>query len=200
MSGSGRRGVRARLILASDRVSRGEREDRTAAGVAALLATAGVELAEVVAVPDELAALVAALLAGCACRDLVLTSGGTGIGPRDVTPEATRAVIEREIPGLGEAMRAASLGKVPTAALSRATAGTRGAALVVNLPGSPSGARECLAAVLPALLHGVRLLTGGVADCQAELGAQPHLTPAGPATSPRRPSAGPPPAGPAARA
>jgi molybdopterin adenylyltransferase len=178
------RPLRARLILASDRVSRGEREDRTAAGVAAVLEAAGVELAEVVAVPDEQGALVAALRAACAAADLVLTSGGTGIGPRDVTPEATRAVLEREIPGLGEAMRAASLPKAPTAALSRATAGTVGPSLVVNLPGSPAGARECLAAVLPALLHGLRLLAGGVADCQAEL----------------RPPAAPERGGPAARA
>jgi len=172
-----RRPVRARLILASDRVSRGEREDRTAAGVAAVLASAGIELELVVAVPDDQAALVAALRAACAAADLVLTSGGTGIGPRDVTPEATRAVLQREIPGLGEAMRATSLASVPTASLSRATAGTVGNSLVVNLPGSPAGARECLAAVLPALVHGVRLLTGGVADCAAEL-----KPPAGPAT------------------
>ncbi len=171
------RPVRARLILASDRVSRGEREDRTASGVATVLASVGIELGGVVAVPDDQASLVTALRAACAEADLVLTSGGTGIGPRDVTPEATRQVLQREIPGLGEAMRAASLAAVPTAALSRATAGTVGSSLVVNLPGSPAGARECLAAVLPALVHGLRLLTGGVVDCAMEL-----KPPAGPAT------------------
>jgi len=165
--------IRARLILASDRVSRGEREDRTAAGVREVLEAGGVSLLDVAAVPDEKDALVAALRQACAQADLVLTSGGTGIGPRDVTPEATRAVLDREIPGLGEAMRAASLGKVPTAALSRALAGTAGRALVVNLPGSPGGARESLQAVLPALLHGVKLLAGAVRDCAEDLSRPP---------------------------
>jgi molybdopterin adenylyltransferase len=187
--------ARAHLILASDRVSRGEREDRTAAGVRAVLAAADVELLAVTAVPDERPALEAAIRSACAGCDLVLTSGGTGIGPRDVTPEATRALLDREIPGLGEAMRAASLGHVPTAALSRATAGTRGRTLIVNLPGSPAGARECLAAVLPALLHGVKLLGGGVADCAAEV-ARPASRAAPPLSSPDGPGAG----GPAARA
>jgi molybdopterin adenylyltransferase len=158
------------LLLASDRVSRGERQDATAAQLAPVLAGVGLALDEVRAVPDERAALAAALREACAIAELVLTSGGTGIGPRDVTPEATRDVIEREIPGLGEAMRAASLAKVPTAALSRATAGTVGGTLVVNLPGSPKGAAECLATVLPAVLHGMKLLAGAVKDCQQELG------------------------------
>jgi molybdenum cofactor synthesis domain-containing protein len=162
----------ARLILASDRVARGEREDRTAAGVRAELEAAGVELADVAVVPDEVGALREALLAACERASIVLTSGGTGIGPRDVTPEATRAVLERELPGLAEAMRAASRTHVPTADLSRALAGTRGRALVVNLPGSPGGARECLAAVLPALLHGTKLLAGGLADCRDDPGVR----------------------------
>ncbi len=157
--------MRAHLILASDRVSRGERQDRTADGVRSVLAAAGVELAAVLAVPDERQLLADAIRAACRDVPLVLTSGGTGIGPRDVTPEATRDVIEREIPGLGEAMRAASFATVPTASLSRATAGSIGRSLVVNLPGSPGGARDCLAAVLPALLHGARLLAGAVKDC-----------------------------------
>jgi molybdenum cofactor synthesis domain-containing protein len=158
------------LILASDRVSRGERDDATAAQLAPVLAGAGLRLDEVLAVPDERAALAGALRKAAASAELVLTSGGTGIAPRDVTPEATRDVIEREIPGLGEAMRAVSLAKVPTAALSRATAGTLGGALILNLPGSPKGAAECLAAVLPAVQHGMKLLAGAVRDCQQELG------------------------------
>jgi len=165
--------ARCILILASDRVARGEREDETAARLRPVLAAAGLQLDEVLAVPDERAALAAALRQAAARAELVLTSGGTGIGPRDVTPEATREVVEREIPGLGEAMRAASLTKVPTAALSRATAGTVGGALLVNLPGSPKGAAECLAAVLPALQHGMKLLAGAVRDCQQELGGAP---------------------------
>jgi len=167
--------ARCVLILASDRVSRGEREDETAARLRPVLAAAGLQLDEVLAVPDERGALAAALRQAAARAELVLTSGGTGIGPHDVTPEATRDVVEREIPGLGEAMRAASMGKVPTAALSRATADTLGGALLVNLPGSPKGAAECLAAVLPALQHGMKLLAGAVRDCQQELGgAQPR--------------------------
>jgi molybdenum cofactor synthesis domain-containing protein len=159
------------LILASDRVSRGERQDATADGVRAVLAAAGVELVSVRAVPDDVEALGAALRAAAREARLVLTSGGPGIAPRDVTPEATRAVVEHEIPGLGEALRAASLAKVPTAALSRATAGSLGASLVVNLPGSPGGAAECLATVMPALLHGLRLRAGAVVDCAEEIGA-----------------------------
>jgi len=167
---------RAELILASDRVSRGERTDATAAGVRAVLAGAGIDLLEVVAVADEVAALEAALRRALTRADLVLTSGGTGIGPRDVTPEATRRVIERVVPGVGEAMRAASARTVPTAALSRALAGTSGRSLVVNLPGSPSGARECLAVVLPALVHGLRLLEGQVEDCAREAPPQAGST------------------------
>jgi molybdenum cofactor synthesis domain-containing protein len=162
----------ALLILASDRVARGEREDRTAAGIRAELQAAGVALLDVRVVPDEQEALRVALVAACDEAAIVLTSGGTGIGPRDVTPEATLAILEREIPGLGEAMRAVSRGRVPTADLSRAVGGTRGRALVVNLPGSPAGARECLAAVLPALLHGVKLLAGSLADCRDDPGVR----------------------------
>ncbi|MDB5096814.1 MAG: mog [Cyanobacteria bacterium RYN_339] len=91
---------------------------------------------------------------------LILTTGGTGVAPRDVTPEATMAVCDRLVPGLGEAMRAASLAKTPMAMISRATAGLRGACLIVNLPGSPKGARECLEAVMPALGHAVELARG----------------------------------------
>ena len=122
----------------------------------------GAEVVEAGILPDERAAIEAALIrladeVGC---DLVLTTGGTGVAPRDVTPEATIAVCDRLVPGLAEAMRAASLAKTPMAMISRAAAGLRGATLIVNLPGSPKGARECLEAVLPALPHAVQLAKG----------------------------------------
>jgi molybdopterin adenylyltransferase len=158
-----------RLVLASDRVAAGERADATAEGVRAILEAAGLELEGVVAVPDDEAALVKALREAVAACPLVLTSGGTGLSVRDVTPEATRRVLEREIPGLGEAMRAASRAAVPTADLSRGLAGTAGQSLLINLPGSPAGARECLEAVLPAVLHGLRILKGAVQDCADDL-------------------------------
>jgi molybdenum cofactor synthesis domain-containing protein len=158
-----------RVILASDRVSRGQREDGTAGGLRQLLEQAGYEFESAVAVPDDLAALSAAIVEAAKVVPLVLTSGGTGIAPRDVTPEATRAVIERELLGFGEAMRAASREATPTADLSRATAGTLGSSLVVNLPGSPKGAVECLAAVLPSVGHGLRLLAGAVKDCALDV-------------------------------
>jgi molybdenum cofactor synthesis domain-containing protein len=158
------------LVVCSDRAASGARGDETAARLRPLLEGAGHALATVRVVADDRAAIEEALRELARSHALVLTTGGTGIAPRDVTVEATRAVVEREIPGLGEAMRAKSFAATPTALLSRATAGTLGKALIVNLPGSPKGAVECLDVVLPVLGHGARLLAGGVADCQKELG------------------------------
>ncbi len=122
----------------------------------------GAEVVESGILPDERADIEAALirLADAVGCDLVLTTGGTGVAPRDVTPEATIAVCDRLVPGLAEAMRAASLAKTPMAMISRAAAGLRGATLIVNLPGSPKGARECLETILPALPHAVSLACG----------------------------------------
>jgi molybdopterin adenylyltransferase len=160
----------AALLICSDRAARGERGDATAARLRPLLQGAGHVLAATEVVADDRAAIEARLRELAAHHRLVLTSGGTGIGPRDVTVEATKAVVERELPGLGEAMRQKSFAQTPTALLSRATAGTLGAALIVNLPGSPGGAAECLAVVLPVVAHAARLLAGRVRDCQQELG------------------------------
>ena len=159
----------AKVITVSDRSARGEREDRSGPAVAELLAAAGYALLELQIVPDEQPLIEAALRA--AVREdaaLIVTTGGTGFAPRDVTPEATLAVCERLTPGIPEAMRAASLRITPRAMLSRAAAGICGRSLIVNLPGSPKAARENLEAVLPSLAHGLEMLRGGQADCAAQ--------------------------------
>jgi molybdenum cofactor synthesis domain-containing protein len=157
--------VHATVIVVSDRSARGEREDLTGPRLRDFLVQNQIEVARVVVVPDEREQIVHELVGACGTSDVVFTAGGTGLAPRDVTVEATRSVIEKEIPGIAEAMRAASAAKVRTAMLSRATAGTRGRTLIVNLPGSPNGACECAAVVLPVLPHAVQLLQGEVKDC-----------------------------------
>ena len=158
--------IRIAILTASDKGARGEREDKSAAVIRQMLA----DLGEVVAydvVADERQLLAAKMREFCDLTraDLVLTTGGTGFSPRDVTPEATREVIEREVPGLPEAMRAASLKVTPQAMLSRAVAGIRGQTLIVNLPGSPKGVRENLAVILPVLPHGLDILKGKAGEC-----------------------------------
>lgn len=159
---------RVAILTVSDRSSQGIRAD-TSGEVIRELITAQIR-AEIVAyrvVPDERPAIEAALRewADSRAADLILTTGGTGLAPRDVTPEATRAVIERDVPGIPEAMRARSLQVTPMAMLSRMVAGTRGQTLIINLPGSPRGARENLEVVLPALQHGLDKLLGDPQDC-----------------------------------
>lgn len=157
---------RAVVVTVSDRASAGVYEDETGPAVAAFLAGHGYEVAGTLVVPDDRPRIEAALK-GAAERDaaLVLTCGGTGFSPRDVTPEATEAVCERRVPGLPEAMRAASAGITDRAWLSRATAGIRGRTLIVNLPGSPRAAVENLEAVVGPLAHGLDILRGGPATC-----------------------------------
>lgn len=155
------------VLTVSDRSFRGEREDRGGPAVAdAARSLLGADVVELLVVPDEKDDIAWNLtrLADNVRVDLVLTTGGTGISERDVTPEATRAVITRELPGLGEAMRAASRTALPTAMLSRQVAGIRGKTLVVNLPGSPRGAVECLEAIAAALPHAVAMLRGDAPD------------------------------------
>lgn len=146
---------RAAVLTVSDLGSRGERVDTAGPAVAALLAGAGFEVAEQVLLPDE-PEQIAALLRRWADEGaiaLAVTTGGTGLAPRDRTPEATLAVLDYRVPGMEEAMRAASLAAVPTAMLSRAVCGVRGRTLIVNLPGSERGARENLTVLLPVLEH-----------------------------------------------
>lgn len=167
--------MKAAILTISDKGHRGEREDRSGPALAAWLTERQVEVVFTRLLADEVDVISAQLInwvKSAAC-DLILTTGGTGVSPRDVTPEATRAVLEREIPGIGEAMRAASLAKTPFAMLSRAVAGVRGQTLIVNLPGSPAGAVENIAAVWPAVKHAVSKIQGDTSDCAPAAAAQP---------------------------
>jgi molybdopterin adenylyltransferase len=152
--------IRVGILTVSDRSARGERADESGPLLRQMAERNGWVIEREGIVPDELSSIKATLAswADDARLDLILSTGGTGFAPRDVTPEATRAVIEREAPGLAEAMRAASLLKTPHAMLSRAVCGIRGRTLIVNLPGSPKAARENLETILPALPHAIALL------------------------------------------
>lgn len=149
------------MITVSDRSSAGERDDDSGPAAVRILSDAGFDASDPVVVADELDDITSALREAIAGGvDLVVTTGGTGLGPRDVTPEATRAVIDREVVGLAETMRAAGREKTPMAALSRAIAGTAGKTLILNLPGSPKGVVESLDAVIEVLPHALDVLAG----------------------------------------
>ena len=155
------------VITVSDRGSRGERADGSGPAIAEMLAVAGIEVVGRGMVPDERKEIGRLLIEWCDEKgaDLIVTTGGTGVSPRDVTPDATREVIEREIPGMAEAMRRKSAEVTPHAMISRALAGIRGRTLIVNLPGSPKGARENLSVLLPALSHAIEKIKGDTKDC-----------------------------------
>ena len=157
---------RVGILTCSDKGARGERQDTSAEEIKKLL-PGEFQVEHYAVVPDEQTAITARLVDWCDREglDLIITTGGTGLTPRDVAPEATVAVLERQIPGMAEAMRAASLAKTPHAMLSRGVAGVRGQTLIINLPGSPKAARENLAVVLPALPHALEKIKGSPREC-----------------------------------
>lgn len=157
----------AGVLTVSDRSFQGLRPDGGGPLVAEILEKAGYQVVQTAIVPDEQTQIEAALreMADSGQIQLLVTTGGTGFSPRDVTPEATLAVCQRMTPGIPEAMRFASMRITPRAMLSRAQAGIRGGTLIVNLPGSPKAAKENLESVLPSLSHGLEMLSGAQADC-----------------------------------
>lgn len=159
--------IRTAIVTLSDKGSRGERADESGNVIREMIAGIGGDARFYDILPDDEARIAETLsrLADAGDIDLILTTGGTGVSPRDVTPEATRRVIERELPGMAEAMRAESLRKTPHAMISRAVAGIRKRTLIINLPGSPRAVRENLAVILPALPHAIEKIKGSDADC-----------------------------------
>ena len=149
--------IRAAAVTVSDRSFRGDRPDMSGPILKRLLEASGADVVECVVVPDDQAVIAHALirLADAAACELVVTTGGTGVSPRDVTPEATRAVLEKALPGVEEVIRQESLKQTPFAMLSRAVVGVRGRTLIINLPGSPKAVQECFAVVRPVLAHAV---------------------------------------------
>lgn len=159
--------IHAGVITVSDRGARGEREDKSGREVIRMLTDAAIDIFHTMLIPDEKERIKETLIE-CADRrrlDLIVTTGGTGVSPRDVTPDATLEVIEREVPGMAEAMRRESAKITPHAMISRAVVGIRGHSLIVNLPGSPKGAGENLAVILPALKHALEKIRGDETEC-----------------------------------
>jgi molybdopterin adenylyltransferase len=159
--------ITAGVITLSDKGSRGERTDLSGPEVIRMLKEIGIETTGYEVVPDDADVIEKKLIEFVDERrfDLVVTTGGTGVSPRDVTPDATLKVIDRNIPGMAEAMRRESMTKTPHAMISRAVAGIRKTTLIINLPGSPKGVRENLAVILPALKHAIEKIKGDQSDC-----------------------------------
>lgn len=158
---------RVGILTASDKGAAGQRDDLSAGVIKEIISSAGWRVDDYRIVSDDLDTIRDALIdmVDREKLDLILTTGGTGFSPRDVTPEATKAVIDREVPGIPEVMRAVSLKKTPRAMLSRAVAGIRKSTLIINLPGSRKAVRECLDAIMDSLPHGLEILTGRTGEC-----------------------------------
>ena len=162
------------ILTASDKGSRGEREDLSSKAIREVISRLGARVVDYVVVPDERHLISSKLVEWADKRnvDMIITTGGTGLSPRDVTPEATLDVIERNVPGLAEVMRAEGIKKTPHAMLSREVCGVRNRTLIINLPGSPKAVRECLEAILPALPHAVEVVRGEASECAGPEKAQ----------------------------
>jgi molybdenum cofactor synthesis domain-containing protein len=167
MSTTGAESIITAVLTVSDKGSMGLREDTSGKAIVTFMVEMGAVVLDVEIVPDEQDVISSRLMyyADESRANLILTSGGTGLSPRDVTPEATMSVIDREIPGFAEAMRTESLKKTPHAMISRAVAGMRGSTIIINLPGSPKAVIECLEVIAPALVHAVKKACGDPADC-----------------------------------
>ncbi|MDH4029194.1 MAG: MogA/MoaB family molybdenum cofactor biosynthesis protein [Nitrospirota bacterium] len=165
--------IKVAILTLSDKGSRGQREDISGPAIEKLMRKIGAEVISSEVLPDEKALIKKRLISLCKKADLVLTTGGTGVSPRDVTPDATREVIRYEIPGIAEAMRLKGLKKTPFAMISRAAAGVRGRTLIINLPGSPKAVKENLSVILPVLPHTIEKIKGSTSDCA---GCKPACT------------------------
>jgi len=162
--------ITAAVLTLSDKGSKGEREDLAGPIIREMITEIGATVEYYAVIPDERGLITERLIEYSNKVDLVITTGGTGLSPRDVTPEATREVIDREIPGIAEAMRLAGLEKTKRAMLSRAVAGVRGKTLIINLPGSPKAVREGLEAVMDVIPHAIEKISGSTEDCAVQGG------------------------------
>jgi molybdopterin adenylyltransferase len=160
--------IKVAVLTLSDKGSKGERTDESGPAIEKLLVKIDAEIVHSEILPDEKSKIKRALISLCKKTDLIITTGGTGVSPRDVTPDATKEVIDYEIPGMAEAMRRESLKKTPRAMISRAVAGVRGETIIINLPGSPKAVKENLAVVLPVLSHTIEKIKGSTKECGRE--------------------------------
>ena len=158
------------VLTISDSVSSGHRKDESGTLIREFMSASGLEVAQSKVVPDETVDIKATIVTWAPLVDLILTTGGTGLGPRDVTPEATNDVIERHIPGITEAMRIRTLEFTPMAMLSRGVAGIRSGCIIINLPGSPRAVKECLNVIDPIVQHALQVVTGNTAHENPEQG------------------------------